>query len=568
MTYYLELPIHKSFISKVVMVLAIAFLFFFQSCGRKEPDVLQKASCAMDENSKEALALLEKTDIADFGEEQDSLLFTLLLCQARYKNYLPPKSDSLLNRAFHFFINENADSKYRMIAHYLKGAMQLESGERDSAMLHYLQAQTLAEQRNDQKMQATIHAHLSHLYISEGLDDKALEESNIMCRLGQQTADTLVYADGLHIKGFALYQKEKYAEAEIYLQKAFSMLSSTDFKPQHMIDLCTTLCELYVQTGKAEQALKYAQKGLKYREGNAEDKYEPFLYLGIANIMLCNNDSGVYYLQKALGSNNIKTRCTAYMCLSDISNYLGDLTKANEYERLYSAHRDSLKMMCKIGDVLSVEQKYKAEQQELALENGQNHYAWLYIILIAGAVTLYVWLRRRHKNTVLELKEKNKAEVKDIHAKIQKQDELVEELEKEYEQLKQKYSTTKRIIETDPARGNIIHLLKNIIESRKNGDAQQNSIGEKEWLLIFEEVNARYNGLAQRLSEKGLKDYDLQICCLLLLGFTRNELQFVFFKERSTVYKRVNKILKEYFGITDKDKRLKDVLLEMVQKEL
>ena len=77
------------------------------------------------------------------------------------------------------------------------------------------------------------------------------------------------------------------------------MLSSTDFKPQHMIDLCTTLCELYVQTGKAEQALKYAQKGLKYREGNAEDKYEPFLYLGIANIMLCNNDSGVYYLQKA-----------------------------------------------------------------------------------------------------------------------------------------------------------------------------------------------------------------------------------------------------------------------------
>lgn len=67
MTYYLELPIHKSFISKVVMVLAIAFLFFFQSCGRKEPDVLQKASCAMDENPKEALALLEKTDIADFG---------------------------------------------------------------------------------------------------------------------------------------------------------------------------------------------------------------------------------------------------------------------------------------------------------------------------------------------------------------------------------------------------------------------------------------------------------------------------------------------------------------------
>ena len=557
--------------SSTLLALALALLLFLLSCGRNEPALLQKALSYMDENPKEALAILEDASIADFDNEQDSLLYSLLLCQARYKNYLPQTEDSLLSKAFQNFMRENADSRYRLIAHYLKGAFFLNNGVRDSAMYQYLNAQTLAEQVKDKRMQALIHDHLSHLYVSEGLDDKALEESEKVCRIGQQIADTVIYADGVYIKGYVLYRKTKYEEAEKYLLESYNMLRERDVNPRYMIDYITTLCQLYVHTGKPGETMKYAQEELRYRNAGAQEKFEPLFYMGIAHINLSHNDSGVYYLQKSLESDNIRIRSTAYMCLSDIANYLGETAKANEYERLYSAHRDSLKLMDKRATVLDIEQKYKAEQDEKAKNNEKRHLSWCYVVLIlslfVGAGVLFTLFRRKQNEVVFQLREKSMARMNVLQNEIQKQGEIVENLEKDFAHLKKNYSIAKHIIQKEYTEDNIIEIVQNIIKNRKEEVSTRLSIDERGWLLIIDEVNARHNNLAQKLVEKGIKDFDLQICCLLLLGFTRNELQYVFYKERTTIYKREKKILSDFFGITDKDKRLKDVLIEMAQEK-
>ena len=515
------------------------------------------------------MAILEDASIKDFDNEQDSLLYSLLLCQARYKNYLPLTEDSLLSKAFQNFMRENADSRYRLIAHYLKGAFFLDNGVRDSAMYQYLKALTLAEQVKDKRMQALIHDHLSHLYVSEGLDDKAQEESEKVCQLGKQIADTVIYADGVYVKGYVLYRKTKYEEAEKYLLESYNMMRERDVNPRYMIDYVTTLCQLYVHTGNPRETMKYAQEGLRYRNTGAPEKFEPLLYMGIAHINLSHNDSGVYYLQKSLESDNIRIRSTAYMCLSDIANYLGETAKANEYERLYSAHRDSLKLMDKRATVLDIEQKYKAEQDEKAKNNEKRYQSWCYVVLIlslfVGAGVLFTLFRRKQNEVVFQLREKSMARMNVLQNEIQKQGEIVENLEKDFAHLKKNYSIAKHIIQKEYTEDNIIEIVQNIIKNRKEEVSTRLSIDERGWLLIIDEVNARHNNLAQKLVEKGIKDFDLQICCLLLLGFTRNELQYVFYKERTTIYKREKKILSDFFGITDKDKRLKDVLMEMAQ---
>ena len=545
--------------SSTLLALALSLLLFLLSCGRKEPALLQKALSYMDENPKEALAILEDASITDFDNEQDSLLYSLLLCQAKYKNYLPLTEDSLLSKAFQNFMRENADSRYRLIAHYLKGAFFLNNGVRDSAMYQYLNAQTLAEQVKDKRMQALIHDHLSHLYVSEGLDDKALEESEKVCRIGQQIADTVIYADGVYIKGYVLYRKTKYEEAEKYLLESYNILRERDVNPRYMIDYITTLCQLYVHTGKPGETMKYAQEGLRYRNAGAQEKFEPLLYMGIAHINLSHNDSGVYYLQKSLESDNIRIRSTAYMCLSDIANYLGETAKANEYERLYSAHRDSLKLMDKRATVLDIEQKYKAEQDEKAKNNEKRHLSWCYVVLIlslfVGAGVLFTLFRRKQNEVVFQLREKSMARMNVL------QNEMFENAQERVTSLFKKGSVKE-------SQGAIQKVMDWISEkNRKEEVSTRLSIDERGWLLIIDEVNARYNNLAQKLVEKGIKDFDLQICCLLLLGFTRNELQYVFYKERTTIYKREKKILSDFFGITDKDKRLKDVLIEMAQEK-
>ena len=555
--------------SSPLLALTLALLLFLLSCGRKEPALLQKALSYMDENPKEALAILEDASITDFDNEQDSLLYSLLLCQAKYKNYLPLTEDSLLSKAFQNFMRENADSRYRLIAHYLKGAFFLDNGVRDSAMYQYLKALTLAEQVKNKRMQALIHDHLSHLYVSEGLDDKAQEESEKVCQLGKQIADTVIYADGVYVKGYVLYRKTKYEEAEKYLLESYNMMRERDVNPRYMIDYVTTLCQLYVHTGNGKEILKYAQEALNYREQGANEKYEPFLYMGIGHITLGHNGDGVNYLQKALESDNIRIRSTAYMCLSDIANYIGDIAKANEYERLYSAHRDSLKLMDKRATVLDIEQKYKAEQQEIAKNQEKRYQSWCYVVLIlslfVGVGVLFTLFRRKQNEVVFQLREKSMARMNVLQNEIQKQGEIVENLEKDFAHLKKNYSIAKHIIQKEYTEDNIIEIVQNIIKNRKEEVSTRLSIDERGWLLIIDEVNARHNNLAQKLVEKGIKDFDLQICCLLLLGFTRNELQYVFYKEKTTIYKREKKILSDFFDITDKDKRLKDVLMEMAQ---
>ena len=135
-----------------------------------------------------------------------------------------------------------------------------------------------------------------------------MEESEKVCRIGQQIADTVIYADGVYIKGYVLYRKTKYEEAEKYLLESYNILRERDVNPRYMIDYITTLCQLYVHTGKPGETMKYAQEGLRYRNAGAQEKFEPLLYMGIAHINLSHNDSGVYYLQKSLESDNIRIR--------------------------------------------------------------------------------------------------------------------------------------------------------------------------------------------------------------------------------------------------------------------
>ena len=225
--------------------------------------------------------------------------------------------------------------------------------------------------------------------------------------------------------------------------------------------------------------------------------------------------------------------------------------------------------MDKRATVLDIEQKYKAEQQEIAKNQEKRYQSWCYVVLIlslfVGAGVLFTLFRRKQNEVVFQLREKSMARMNVLQNEIQKQGEIVENLEKDFAHLKKNYSIAKHIIQKEYTEDNIIEIVQNIIKNRKEEVSTRLSIDERGWLLIIDEVNARHNNLAQKLVEKGIKDFDLQICCLLLLGFTRNELQYVFYKERTTIYKREKKILSDFFGITDKDKRLKDVLMEMAQ---
>ena len=90
---------------------------------------------------------------------------------------------------------------------------------------------------------------------------------------------------------------------------------------------------------------------------------------------------------------------------------------------------------------------------------------------------------------------------------------------------------------------------------------------EMDWTQLMRYVDSQMDNLCLRLfSEKGMKQDDVNFCILLLLNFSHINMANIMNCTRSAIYKRERYILQHRFGITDKDKRLKDVLMEMAQE--
>ncbi len=92
-------------------------------------------------------------------------------------------------------------------------------------------------------------------------------------------------------------------------------------------------------------------------------------------------------------------------------------------------------------------------------------------------------------------------------------------------------------------------------------------LSEDDWVSIIETSDQIYNGISRKLrKEYGMKENDIRFCALVLSPISLFDFQFLYNRSESAAYQREKYILQHRFGITDKDKRLKDVLLEMVQK--
>ena len=85
-------------------------------------------------------------------------------------------------------------------------------------------------------------------------------------------------------------------------------------------------------------------------------------------------------------------------------------------------------------------------------------------------------------------------------------------------------------------------------------------------MSIIEVTDRVYHGISRKWrNEYRMKENDIRFCALVLSPVSLFDFQFLYNRSESAAYQRERYILQHRFGITDKDKRLKDVLMEMAQ---
>ena len=293
-------------------------------------------------------------------------------------------------------------------------------------------------------------------------------------------------------------------------------------------------------------------------------------------------DSASMMLHKLSQSPYMVHKQKAYRGLSDIESARGNSSKAWEYERLSTLFFDTLVVQNQSVDVLNMVKKCKLVQEQQLKEKGRRRtlVAISFLVLLILLLMLY-YLRRvsQHKkvlqSTQLYLEEsKGEAErqsqvIKTMQERMDRMDAQLGELDelenkKKMMLLERRMLVQERLEEVEAYR----KLLCMVNETEHFGEVHTR-MEERDWTQLMRYVDSQMDNICLRLfSEKEMKQDDVNFCILLLLNFSHINMANIMNCTRSAIYKRERYILQHRFGITDKDKRLKDVLLEMVKKEI
>ena len=121
-------------------------------------------------------------------------------------------------------------------------------------------------------------------------------------------------------------------------------------------------------------------------------------------------------------------------------------------------------------------------------------------------------------------------------------------------------------IERMMQQSDVMIKISRMVNQDEEIENKREKMEEGDWIQLQEQINRLYPGFCDTLFDAyQMNSKEVHLCCLLMTNLQPTGLNNVLGCSRSTFYDRQTRILQHRFGITDKDKRLKDVLMEMAQ---
>lgn len=472
-------------------------LFLLVACnGRQNHNrQLVLADSLMQSRPDSALCILLDIPMEKFTTQADSAYYALLLTQARDKNYVVQKDDSLIKMAAYYY-DSIGDTKMQAKAHYYWGCVSRDKGEHMKAIDEYHTSHSFAKKAKNMELPALIYSNVAYLYYIQGLNIEADSVYQLAEQLAIQQKDTtsLVYA--LSQQGMINLEKGKcyYPKAEQRMQQALllaELFSDTTVKTPVYESLSTLYCEME----EVEKALQYAKLNY-YSQRDTQHRCRASLLLGDAYFKCEQYDSAEVYLQKVFTEDRYYvTKADACMRLAEIAEIHGDMKSVAAMRSEQISYTDSaqreLQNYTILQSIISQERKNNA--------NSQKQYIHSAIILVlfllcTGSFVIVKYIKRSKKQQISEEIQKQKLQA-ELNLLTSKKRALIKE---EYE-------------------SSAIYIkLKNIARILAKVETNEN-LDEVEWQQLIAMTDEKWNGILTYLNiTYSLSAEDTQICCLYL----------------------------------------------------
>lgn len=554
---------------------------------------LAKAEAIMYRYPDSALHILQGIQPDNPSDNEQYATWALLMTQAQYKNQIE-QSDSLINIAYSYFINQD-NAQRKALALYYKGILCHESHHAEDALSFYLEATTEIEKTNDYQLGFLINSEIGLMYLYRKLNDYAMEYFEKAHHNAELSNNQTYIAFSFIYIARAFSQKKQYNKAIEYYEKAIKIGQVNNY-PTILASAMNETSFLFLKTGENKKALQYAKDCIKIKKTD-----QRIFSLGDTYRYLKMYDSAYFYLNQACLSPNIHTARSAYQALYYISQEEKDYKKAVEYSNKLWFYQDSIGKTDRNKALIEMQEKY--DQQKIINENNlsqikkdriiRNVLIALIILSFIIAITNYLYQRKivSQKQEILEKEEKiryftmkihenetlinrNKMRIEELTIQMEGSQEIKEQW-KEQNKIRQEIQQQNEMLklENNKLQNHISNYAQSLKEKSKELEAMEHLSEENQylhkreaflcnqlinqtelfnklkttkyiddqlWREIKEKIDLLFDNYTKRLYHQipSLTDGDIQICCLIKLRFSNGDIANMLAISPTSVSKR------------------------------
>ena len=554
---------------------------------------LAKAEAIMYRYPDSALHILQGIQPDNPSDNEQYATWALLMTQAQYKNQIE-QSDSLINIAYSYFINQD-NAQRKALALYYKGILCHESHHAEDALSFYLEATAEIEKTNDYQLGFLINSEIGLMYLYRKLNDYAMEYFEKAHHNAELSNNQTYIAFSFIYIARAFSQKKQYNKAIEYYEKAIKIGQVNNY-PTILASAMNETSFLFLKTGENKKALQYAKDCIKIKKTD-----QRIFSLGDTYRYLKMYDSAYFYLNQASLSPNIHTARSAYQALFYISQEEKDYKKAVEYSNKLWFYQDSIGKTDRNKALIEMQEKY--DQQKIINENNlsqikkdriiRNVLIALIILSFIIAITNYLYQRKivSQKQEISEKEEKiryftmkihenetlinrNKMRIEELTIQMEGSQEIKEQW-KEQNKIRQEIQQQNEMLklENNKLQNHISNYAQSLKEKSKELEAMEHLSEENQylhkreaflcnqlinqtelfnklkttkyiddqlWQEIKEKIDLLFDNYTKRLYHQipSLTDGDIQICCLIKLRFSNGDIANMLAISPTSVSKR------------------------------
>ncbi|MDE6215723.1 hypothetical protein [Bacteroides sp.] len=554
--------------------------------------LLMQADSLLTVRPDSALIVLDGIPSKKLKTDADRAYHALLLTQARDKNYVKQKDDSLILSAIAYY-DKTSNMEMRARSYYYGGCVYRDLRNDTKAMSHFLTAKKLVENGKNLCLLSLICNNIGYLFYTNDLNEQADSVYQEVQQIAVQMEDSLLQAETLLQRGMIQVEKGKrfYPKAEKLMLQAYRMAKLLN---NHLLSKRTmySLSSLYSRMEKGKEAVEFAKQNLALQDDTIHC-YSTYQLLGNAYYENHQYDSATFYLYKALPAKSYAIKAGVYGYLSDIAKASENYQESLELAKMHTIYLDSLRntRSQQAYGMIGAEKEVQMLHQQKEHEASVNTYNYLLFLLVIVALLLFLFIRNRNRHKTLRLQEE-KGRLEDMQAMMQRQNSRLEKeqrqkveriayLEKELEALHHDVALKEKLrkeldtlnqerqslLKTTQEYSKIELKMKRIIQDYKERDKSELCMEKEDWMQLVAEADRRWNDVTLKLySRYNLSQEEIHLCCLYLTDFPISHFGYLLNCQRDTIYKKANRIVEKKMGFAHGATSLQKVLKELCQE--